>query len=295
MTPDKFEYMITNPLANLIPFDGDDEGGDKDKPDTPPEFTPEQQKLIDARIAEVTEGLRKTNADLKAEKTEAKDKLTSMLDSIGGEDGLKALKAMQERLSKDELGKMLAEGKHEDWFEAKVGPLRQQYEAQIEAVSTKVTEADERAAKAVSALQDKVLEVDVSMAAVEAKVLNEPGVLRDIKRAAREVFKWSDEHEALVREKDGVVVMGKDAKHPQTVAEWLATQTEESRHWWGASQGGGSKGGKGRLPNGLANPWSKDGWNLTQQGQFVREHGMERAKEMAASVGSKVGATSPPA
>lgn len=282
-----FKTITINPLALLIPRDGD-------PPQDPPpvEFTPEQQALLDAKIAEVTEGLRKTNQDLKTEKTEAKNALTSMMESVGGEDGLKALKALQERFASDETNKLLAEGKHDEWFETKVGPLREQYDAQISSITTERDEAFGARDAALSQLSDKVLQVDVSMAATEAKVLSEPGVLRDITRAAREVFKWSDEHQALVREKDGVIVLGKDAKNPQTVAEWLSLQKDESRHWWGASAGGGSKGSKGRLANGEANPWSKEGWNLTAQGQFVREHGIQRANEAAASVGSKVGATS---
>jgi hypothetical protein len=294
MTPDPFikNIMTTKPPFISKPFDGD-EGGPPANP-KPVEFTPDQQKQIDAMITQATEGLKNTNKALKDEKTTLKSEFDTLMQSLGGKEGLDALTAMRKRLETDELGKMLATGKHEEWFEAKVGPLKASYEQAITERDGKVAEAENKAKAAVARMQDTILQVDVANAAVAAKVQTEPGVLRDITRAAREVFKWSDEHEALVREKDGVVVFGKDGKTPQTIAEWLPTQQEDSRHWWGPSAGGGLKGSKNLL-NGQNNPWSKQGWNLTKQGEFMREHGRERADQLAASVGSKVGATSPPA
>ena len=40
------------------------------------------------------------------------------------------------------------------------------------------------------------------------------------------------------------------------------------------------------------NPWGQ-AWNLTRQGQYIREHGEAKAAELAARVGSKIGATKP--
>ena len=43
------------------------------------------------------------------------------------------------------------------------------------------------------------------------------------------------------------------------------------------------------------NPWSKAGWNLTKQGAYAKEHGVEKAQDAAKSAGSAFGATHPPA
>jgi hypothetical protein len=40
------------------------------------------------------------------------------------------------------------------------------------------------------------------------------------------------------------------------------------------------------------NPWGQ-AWNLTRQGQYIREHGEAKGAELAARVGSKIGATKP--
>lgn len=64
------------------------------------------------------------------------------------------------------------------------------------------------------------------------------------------------------------------------------------------SSGTGGAGGSNTTRNGSqdgTNPWSKAGWNLTRQGQIVREKGSDTAKRMAESVGSSLGAIAPPA
>lgn len=51
-----------------------------------------------------------------------------------------------------------------------------------------------------------------------------------------------------------------------------------------------------RIPLGddYRNPWSREGWNITQQGEYFRKHGMANARTAAKSVGSYIGATRPP-
>jgi hypothetical protein len=76
---------------------------------------------------------------------------------------------------------------------------------------------------------------------------------------------------------------------------WLQDMQQKKAHWWPPSQGGGaggSGGGGGNFPN---NPWSKQHWNLTKQGEAVRTLGEEKAKQMASAVGSHIGAIAPPA
>ena len=41
------------------------------------------------------------------------------------------------------------------------------------------------------------------------------------------------------------------------------------------------------------NPWSAAGWNVTKQGALIKSLGIEKASQIAAAVGSKIGATKP--
>ena len=72
---------------------------------------------------------------------------------------------------------------------------------------------------------------------------------------------------------------------------WLAEMQKGRPHWWPESEGGGAGGGGG---GGYANsPFTKQGWNLTEQGKIVREKGLAKAEEMAKAAGVKLGATKP--
>lgn len=271
--------------------------GTPPSPEPPVLDAEEMQKQIDAAVAAATEGLRTNNASLKSEKTELKsqfDALKSSFDSLGGVDGVKALMEQQSKLRETELGNLLADGKHDEWFDTRTAALRADYESKYGALENTLKEKDEAVATFASRFENLKLDVAVSEAAVEAKTLAEVGVLADIKRAAREVYAFDPELDALVmKDAQGNVVYGKDGKTPKPVSEWLLEQQEKSRHWWGVSTSGKAPGSK--LPGGMdANPWSKEGWSLTKQGEVVREHGLDRAKSLAQAAGSSIGATHAP-
>jgi hypothetical protein len=48
------------------------------------------------------------------------------------------------------------------------------------------------------------------------------------------------------------------------------------------------------LPSGAANPFSREGWNVTEQGKMAAARGVEATQAIAALVGSRIGATKPP-
>lgn len=78
-------------------------------------------------------------------------------------------------------------------------------------------------------------------------------------------------------------------------ADWLKDMQDKRPHWWPQSQGGGAQGGKGGPANRAENPWTKEGWNLTKQGQLVKTIGAAKAGEMAKAAGVSLGATKPAA
>jgi hypothetical protein len=89
---------------------------------------------------------------------------------------------------------------------------------------------------------------------------------------------------------DGKVVT-KDGKTPE---EWIEERKQDAAHWWPVAKGAGAGGsdGRGGYVSG-DNPWTKEGWNITKQGQMIREDA-SKAERFAAQAGSKVGATTPP-
>jgi hypothetical protein len=75
---------------------------------------------------------------------------------------------------------------------------------------------------------------------------------------------------------------------------WVAELQERRSHWWPPSKGGNAP-GSGPKGSGFggANPWSHDGWNVTEQGKFVTKFGQEKAEQMAKAAGTKLGGLKP--
>lgn len=73
---------------------------------------------------------------------------------------------------------------------------------------------------------------------------------------------------------------------------WFTGIKQAKPHWFKESAGGGAGGGNGGGGAG-DNPWTKANWNLTKQGQVLREN-PTRAAQLAKAAGSEVGAVKPP-
>lgn len=74
---------------------------------------------------------------------------------------------------------------------------------------------------------------------------------------------------------------------------WLSDMQQKKPHWWGTSSGGGAGGNNGKGGGaGGANPFSADGWNLTEQGKIVKEN-RARAEQLATAAGTRIGGPRP--
>lgn len=88
-----------------------------------------------------------------------------------------------------------------------------------------------------------------------------------------------------VREDDNEVVVREGTAYTAGVQpSVLLTDLQPKRpHWWGESRGGGA-GGNRDGGRGSSNPWSKDNWNMTEQGRLM-ETNPDKAKQLAKQAG----------
>lgn len=102
------------------------------------------------------------------------------------------------------------------------------------------------------------------------------------------VFSVTETGEVLTKENDYGVAPGLS---PDL---FFQEMRDKRTHWWPPNVGGGSP-GSGRSGGGgfSKNPFSKDHWNLTEQGRVVKEHGEEKARAMAKAVGVELGQSRP--
>lgn len=128
-------------------------------------------------------------------------------------------------------------------------------------------------------ISDKIRE-----AATAAKIL--PEALDDALLLGERVFELTEDNRVVTKDNVGVTP-GIDP----TV--WFSELQTRRPHWWGPSSGGG--GGGSKIPGGgNVNPFTHDGWNLTEQGRLVREN-RTRAEQLAKSAGTTIGGARPAA
>jgi hypothetical protein len=243
-----------------------------------------------ADVERVQEALRKEKADHKITKTElAAFEGIDPAKVAENETALESATAQLEAINKD--GR-IDETKLEPIIAARVkqatAPLERDkaaLERQLDAQKKIVTERDGEVGNLKSSITTDKIERQIRDAAAEAKLV--PTAILDAVLQGTRVFEQTEDGRTITKDVAGVTP-------GLTPKEWLKDMEGKAPHWWPVSVGSGARGGSGGGPNSRANnPWSKEAWNLTAQGRYVTEHGEEKAKTLAESVGSKIGATKP--
>jgi len=125
----------------------------------------------------------------------------------------------------------------------------------------------------------------VRRVATDLKVLGP--AIDDVLLNAGTIFELDEQGKVVTRDNVGVTP-------GLTPDVWLKDMQEKRPHWWPVSKGGGAGGSGADLKGMAGNPWSGgQAWNMTHQGQFIKEHGIEKANQMAAQAGTKVGGPRP--
>lgn len=159
-----------------------------------------------------------------------------------------------------------------------VEPIQQQLKTAQTELTTARTEIDGFKSKD----RTNTINGAVRDAAVKSKVLT--GALDDVLLYGERLF----EIDATGRVVTKADIAGVTAGIEPSV--WLTEQQKNRAHWWPASSGGGAAGSGGT--GGGVNPFSKDGWNLTEQGRMHNEN-PAKAEQMAKAAGTTVGGLRP--
>jgi len=157
-------------------------------------------------------------------------------------------------------------------------------ERRLDAQQKLVAEKDGEVLSLKTSITTGNVERAIRDAAVGATIV--PTAISDAVLQGARVFEMTEDGRVITKDVPGVVP-------GLTPREWFKDMQEKSPHWWPASVGGGSRGGPGAPIGRANNPWSKEGWNLTKQGTYIKEYGEDKAKTLAESVGSHIGATKP--
>lgn len=182
------------------------------------------------------------------------------------------------------VGDKIDEEKMNELVETRMRTKLAPMEREKKALEDQVSELTTENGRLKSDKTNRTIDDAIRSSASKEKVL--PEAMDDLLFIGRSNFEISDSGEVITNEKNGQVGLS-----PET---WLTDMKTKRPYFWPASQGGGARGSATTMPGGGKNPWSKDGWNITQQGMVYKEKGSEVASQLAAAAGSKVGNATPP-
>ncbi len=244
-------------------------------------------KQILTRITGITTqaDLTRVNRALESEKTE-RSRLKQQWDGFFGDKKPDDIKAQLDRIPEletiaaskninDEKLNELADNR----ARSKIAPL----ERDNQTLKTQVAERDEIIQRFMAQEETRTIHDNIRAVASKSSVIDT--ALEDVLMLAERCFEINDQDEVVTKDIPGQT----PGLRPDV---WLTEMKAKRPHWWPASKGGGAGGGVGGV--GGDNPWSHGGWNLTKQGQVVRESG-EKAKQLAQQAGTSVGGQRPPA
>lgn len=238
-----------------------------------------------ADIDRMNAGLQKERDEHKA----TKDKLHAW-DGFGTPDELQQKldkMAELEVAAKQSGTKEEIEARLEELAEARVRSRVAPFERENVSLKTKLETAEKALNESCQELQRRDINDAVTKAALDAKIL--PEAMQDVIMLANAVMQVTDDGQVLVAE-------NQFGSTPGLAPDiWIKELQDKRPHWWPRSVGGDAKGSGGKGGAGQNNPWSREHWNLTEQGRLVRELGLEKAGQMAKMAGTTIGGSMPPA
>lgn len=223
---------------------------------------------------------KKLKAALKAFEPLGKpDEVQAKLDRIEELEALAAAAGGTDEKKIEELVTKRVEGK----LRSATTPL----ERQLKQINDERTALAEELTALKAEKTRRTLHDEIRAAATHKDVNMRVEAIEDAQILGERVFEVTTDGKVLTR--DGVPGITPGLKP----AEWLRDLQQSRPHWWPETVGGKARGGAGGGGNPGENPWAADTWNMTKQGQFVRQFGMERAGKMAAAAGTTVGGARP--
>lgn len=140
------------------------------------------------------------------------------------------------------------------------------------------------------ALYQKLSDLQINQGAVAAATKRglRPSAIADLALRVRSVFRLEGGVPRAFEADGKTPKVGRDGVSPITLEEWVEGLAAEAPHLFaehagGGAAGNGAGGGGGAVPFG-ENPWRRETFNLTRQGELVRQD-PARAKALRAAAG----------
>jgi hypothetical protein len=206
-------------------------------------------------------------------------------------DELNVLRGLRQKIDDRDL---IDKGGFEKAVEQRVSEMKAAADGQIRALSDVLKRTENERDEARAENRRIMIHRSITDASLTSGAL--PTAIPDIlSRAEREGWTVND-HREVILIRNGEIVFGENGIDPLTPKEWATRHLrDQAPYFFERSAGGGALGSN--LTGTVKNPWTKEHWNLSEQGRIAREpnNGLVKAEQMAKAAGSHLGATRPPA
>lgn len=239
--------------------------------------------LIGAGEIKSAEDVSRLQESLRKEREDHKDtkKKLSRFGDMDADEVLEKLDRIEEleaaaggKIDEEKINQMV-----ETRLKSKTGPL----ERKIGQLENDLKEKDSSLAEYQQKDRHRTIHDHIRKAATGAKIRDT--AVEDALLIGEHVFDIDESGNVVTKDNIGVT--------PGITAEVWFTEVKQTRpHWWPESKGAGARGGDGGV--GGTNPFSADGWNLTEQGRLIKED-RSKAEQMAKSAGTSIGGPRPQA
>ncbi len=200
------------------------------------------RSLVLKAVEDATAPLKANRDEILEEKRGIKEKFDALQQQWAGYDPI-AMKSLMDKISNDEEVRLISEGKFDEVMANRTAVLRADFEKQLGARDTRITELETGIGTKDGKISRLVIDRKVQEAASAAECLG--SAVPDIILRAQTVFSLDENDAPVAKDRDGSTLYGKDGKSFLSPAEWLEGEREGSAHWWAPSSGGGAAGGTG--------------------------------------------------
>jgi hypothetical protein len=187
-------------------------------------------------------GLKKALESERDANKQHKKLLADLKSKFDGLDPAKAREALK-KLEEFEDKELLDAGKVDEIVTKRTERMRQDHQAQIDAMQKQLAEGGETTKSLTNRLYEVL--IDAGVAEASTKVGVRPTALQDIKLRARSVWRM-EEGKPIPKKDDGTIIYGKKATEPITFEEWVVSLQPDAPHLFEPSRGSGAPAGGGQ-------------------------------------------------
>lgn len=215
----------------------------------------ELQKQIDKAVAEAVAGLKKKNEEVIGSNKKLKDEIAAAkAKPTLSDEEYTEFRSLKERIERDEMLRMLTEGKSEELIERVTKKARLDADAKLAAEAEARTAKEREATEWKARYEQTLINIEVTKAAAASV---KPQYQDLVNKLVADRVKLVDGAVRVV-DGDGEVAMAPNGTKPLTVSEYVETLRGSYADLFVSSSGGGAHGSGKKPPGGPGNKLSAE-------------------------------------